>query len=52
MVEKNLQTQQTLLKTNKSGKSRRDFASLDNKRHKLVSSKGGKSERSNPEFDA
>lgn len=28
-----------------NGKSRRGFASMDKERHKLVSSKGGKSER-------
>ena len=31
----------------KSGKSRRGFASMDKERHKLVSSKGGKAIRTN-----
>lgn len=31
----------------KSGKSRRGFASMDRERHKLVSSKGGKAIRTN-----
>ncbi len=45
METQNITQQQSTIKA--SGKSRRGFASMDKDRHKLVSSKGGKSERTN-----
>lgn len=41
------QSRQTQLNEEKTGKSRRGFASMDKDRHKKVSSKGGQSPRSN-----
>jgi hypothetical protein len=44
-MQENQQAQNQLPAERGNGKSRRGFASMDKDRHKLVSSKGGKSER-------
>jgi hypothetical protein len=46
-MENNVSLQPTGINSNqKTGKSRRGFASMDKEKHKLVSSKGGQSPRS------